>query len=209
MFDTPNENWALVGKLPHISYSDKYSKLSYLKGYGALGLKMQAVEIESNLISLKAGMRVNLPRYSWSVSSPTIYDSRRDDNFNFSGEDFSLFSSLTKSIELDDIFNKEKIQSAKYRHEMTQKRLKSTVESEVSHFESLKRRYAILQEKKSNIIKLIKSINNSRGNSRSNVLISKIEKLQSSREELDSVKKEIMRMDLEIWIWDESYWSKN
>ncbi len=209
MLDTPNKNWALVGNLPKVNYSRDYAKLSYSNGYGELGLKIQAVNIESGLIALKAGKRVNLPNYSWSITSPTIFDSNREDNFNFSSEEFSLFSGLSKSIEFDDIFNKEKIQNAEYRHQMTQKKLILRVESEVSRLEGLKQRYANSQERKTNLTKLITTINQSRGNSRSNVLISKLEKLQSLKEELKSVEKEIMRMDLEIWIWDEDYWSKN
>ncbi len=209
LLNTPNANWALVGDIPQSSYARRIDQLELDQGYGTLALKMQTVQIEFAQVALKSNKRVRLPNISWNVFAPTLYDSTAENNADFRIENFRLFTGVNKTIQLEDVFNQEAVQNAEYRYGVTRERMMLNIESEASKLESSKRKYKKLLVEKEFTRKNIESLKKSHSSKYGNSIILKIKEIEGLQQKLNSLDNQEELIDLEFWIWDEQYWSKN
>jgi hypothetical protein len=204
LFNTPGKNWNLVGKLPSLDYSKKLDRIDFYKGYGKLGLKLQTIEIELNILQVWQVKVRRWPSLSIGASPPPLYGTDSIQNFNFNAADFGLFTGVNKSFELDDIFDKESLRNAEYRAKVNRESLLNRMETEVSQLELNKFTYRELLKKKAaseRIMKLKKS--QIRQGSDRSILndLSALKKLELS---LLATNNQLKQLDLQFWIWDDT-----
>lgn len=204
LFNTPGKNWNLMGKVPRLDYSKKLDKIDFYKGYGKLGLKLQTIEIELNILQVWQVQVRRWPSFSVGASPPPLYGTDSLQNFNFNANDFNLFSGVTKSFELDDIFDKENLRDAEYRAKVNRESLLNRMETEVSQLELNKFTYReLLKEKAANekIVKLKKS--QIRQGSDHSVL-DDLRTLKGLELSLLATNNQLKQLDLQFWIWDDT-----
>ena len=72
LFSTPGQNWKPVSEtLPNLGYRKRFNKLSFKDGFGRLGLKQAAAQIEANRAN------VSRTKYCLLYTSPSPRDKRQ------------------------------------------------------------------------------------------------------------------------------------
>lgn len=207
LLNTPGHHWSLNGTLPDISYEDRIHSLSFANGFGTLGLKLQTLQIEGILISLVSAKAARLPSLSLGLSSPQLYNNNSDDNFEFNAEDYQLFSGLSKTFELTDVFDRDSLRNAQFRAKTSRQQLRLRLESEISRLESTKRTYRKLLQERTLAKKAIAAINTSSATPTPQQLEYEISRLQSARNTLENINRQLTQLDLQLWIFDDSHWN--
>lgn len=206
LLNTPGQHWKFVGKAPDISYANRINKLNFGKGYGSLGLKLQTLQIESILISKLDAEQARLPSLSLGLSTPQLYSSSSEDNFQFNSEDYELFTGLSKSIDITDVFGKERIQNANFRARISREQLRLSMESEISRLEATKKTYnRLLLQRKIAQEQLSKVQNSSSGSSVAQLNLD-LQRLNAANEALETLNRQLKQLDLQLWIWDDTHW---
>ncbi|WP_346188549.1 TolC family protein [Rubritalea halochordaticola] len=208
LFETPGQHWKLTGSPPKISYSKKLDSLDLRQGYGALGLKMQAIEIEYSIISLWNANLERLPKPNFNLSTPTLYSSESENNFSFNAEDFQLFTSLSKSIQIEDPLDKQRMRNAEFRSMVTRAQLRGRMESDASQIKVNKYRYRQLLNRRKQALADIQRIQNANISS-STSLLTAMKATTSLKDSIEAIDNQLLQLDLQFWIWDEKYWKKH
>ncbi len=204
LFNTPGENWNLVGKLPRLDYSKKLDKIDFYKGYGKLGLKQQTIEIELNILQVWQVKIRRWPSFSVGASPPPLYGTDSQENFNFNATDFSLFSGVNKSLELDDIFDKENLRNAEYRAKVNRESLLNRMETEVSQLELNKFTYRELLKKKAASEKIVKLKKSQIRQGSDHSVLDDLKTLKGLKRSLLATNNQLKQLDLQFWIWDDT-----
>ncbi|MGJ8677849.1 MAG: hypothetical protein ACSHX0_10055 [Akkermansiaceae bacterium] len=209
LLNTPKANWELVGEPPRVSYANKFQKLNFEDGFGVLGLKLQAVQIESALISLKAAKLRQLPRVSFNLSAPSIFNTENDEEIQFDPENFQIFSGLNKSVELVDVWDKENIQDAEFRYQISKEQLLIRMERETSQLAINKKTYRDLLIERDYIKTLVRDYDELKEVVHHAAVINDVKEYNNLKNQLDRLDQQILQFDLQFWIWDENYWANN
>lgn len=207
LLNTPGENWIPdVGTLPNISYENKLARLDPKRGYGLLAVKQAAGQIEASLANLWRIKMDKLPSFSTGIGIPTLYDSRLEGDDEFDLEETRLFGSLNKSYDFTNS-GKESAMKAEERARFVQDNLRLRLEREIYQLDRAKVNYKLLVREGD---ALQQSLNWMRRNpppgSNSEVLMKRLRDELSTRSRLERNELQRRQMDLEFWIWDESYW---
>ncbi|WP_143183788.1 hypothetical protein [Rubritalea squalenifaciens] len=206
MLNTPGKNWKLTGAIPKISYEKKIDKLSFKNGYGLIGLKLQAIQIEGILISKLDAQISRLPSISVGMTSPQLYSNNSEQNFQFNAADYELFTGLSKSIDLTDIFSTENIRNANFRAKTSRDQLLLSMESEISRLESTKALYKRLIQRRETIRKQVNTGLSADTVALPALVSQQIRTYQSAQKELESLEKQITQLDIQLWVWDDTKW---
>jgi len=207
IFNTPGKGpWQIVGKHPKIEYAGKMEQLNfYHNNYGKLGHVQQAIQLEADSLSL---LNVKLNRYpnlSLGASSPTLLSS--ESNTSFDIDSLRLFSNASKSITLDDPFDKSTLRETKARISRTRNQLKHNIVNESLRLEQLKSRYANILEKRKQTLEKINYLKQEEHLSSSvDTFVQQITTLASMKETLANQESQKIQIELEFWKWDETYW---
>lgn len=206
LLNTPGEHWKLVGSLPEISYENKIQHLSFKNGYGTLGLKLQTIQIEGIFASLWSAKVARLPSISLGLTPPRLYNTNSDNNFQFDAEDFRLFSGLSKSFELTDIFSKKALRNAEFRAKASRQQLKIRLESEISRLEHTKRIYQKLLQERKLAQEAVRLVQTSTAAANPTQIDHELSRLESANSTLDAIEQQLTQFDLQLWIFDDSRW---
>lgn len=201
-FNSPKGNWSLVGSPPKISYEKALHRLKFSEGFGALGTKLQTLQIETSIIQLWNAKYRRLPTFNIGVSTPSLFNSQNSNSFGFREEEFQLFTGLTKSIKPHDILDRELIKDAELRARLNREQLLRQMENEIVVLEINKRTYKqLLSEKRRTEYQLKHLLTSNRINS------SQASKFSELNKELQSANNRLLQLELQFWIWDENYWN--
>lgn len=203
-FNTPGKNWRLSGSAPKVSYESKLDHLTFDKGFGQLGTQLQLIQIESSVIQLWNAKFQRIPSFNIGLSTPPVYGPTQDD-FQFTGQDFGLFSGLNKSIKPYDILDKELMQNAELRAKKNREQLLVQMEKEISQLEINKTSYKHILSKKSILqqeLKYAQSIHPS-----IELADSELTAINKLKKEIRLLERQQQQLDVQFWIWDEQYWN--
>ena len=207
-FNTPGQNWRLTGGLENISYANKLNKLNFKNNYGILGIKLQAIQLEYAAVARK-GVRLNrLPDLNVSFNSSRIFNISDNDDAEFNLDNLQLFTGLTKNVNVTDVLDKDRVQNAEYRFQLNREQLRLRLESEASQLKINKKIYRGLLANKRELQKALNHITQSK-NYNSTQVLTEVERYQSTKNQIDTIDKRLLSIDLQLWIWDEKYWSKH
>lgn len=203
-FNTPNKNWRLVGSPPNISYKNKVDQLAFDKGFGHLGTQLQSVQIESSVIQTWNARFQRAPSLNIGVSAPPVYNETRDD-FQFSSEDFGLFTGLGKSIKPYDILDSELMENAELRAKKNRELLLALMEKEISQLEINKTTYKNLMRKETIVRHELKYVQSRRSNG--SLTENELTTLVGLQTKIKALKRAQLQIELQFWIWDDEYWN--
>ena len=207
-FNTPGQNWRLTGGLENISYANKLNKLNFKNNYGILGIKLQAIQLEYAAVARK-GVRLNrLPDLNVNFNSSRIFNISDNDDAEFNLDNLQLFTGLTKNVNVTDVLDKDRVQNAEYRFQLNREQLRLRLESEASQLKINKKIYRGLLANKRELQKALNHITQSK-NYNSTQVLTEVERYQSTKNQIDTIDKRLLSIDLQLWIWDEKYWSKH
>lgn len=209
LLNTPGANWNLVGSPPTVSYQSRVDQVKLKNGFGALGLKIQSVQIEYAVLGIRGARLERLPDVRWNISTPTLYDSERNENFDFDDDNFRLFTGLDKRLEFKDLFDKKNVQDAEFRFKINRERLALSFEQESSRLVMGQLAYRELLAKKKKIEHLIGEFKKGKGSRSPQAIIEDFSNLDIMRARYKDLDRQLLNMDLQFWIWDEDYWSEN
>ena len=204
-FNSPGENWRLVGPPPKISYETQLDRLDFTKGFGALGTKLQTIKIESSIIQLWQAKYRRWPMFNVGMSTPEIYNKESDTAFDYPTDDFKLFTGLSKSIKPYDIMEKDLLTNAELRAAKNRQLLLRQMESEISQLELNKLTYKQYLNKKKRIESELSRVSSTKPSGFS--MIDDAKSFVSLTKELESINAQLTQIDLQFWIWDEVYWN--
>lgn len=207
LLNTPGENWIPdAGTLPDISYEGKLARLDPKRGYGLLAVKQAAGQIEASLANLWRVKMDKLPSFSIGISIPTLYDSRLDED-GFNVQETRLFGSLNKSYDFTGS-RRESATRAEERARYVQENLRLRLEREIYQLDRAKENYKLLVRERDAMQKSLRWMRrNPPPGSSSEVLMKRLRDELSMRSRLGRNELQRKQMDLEFWIWDESYWT--
>lgn len=207
LLNTPGENWIPdAGTLPDISYEGKLARLDPKRGYGLLAVKQAAGQIEASLANLWRVKMDKLPSFSTGISIPTLYDSRFDED-GFDVQETRLFGSLNKSYDFTGR-RRESATRAEERARYVQENLRARLEREIYQLDRAKEDYKLLVRERDAMQKSLSWMRrNPPPGSSSEVLMKRLRDELSMRSRLRRNELQRKQMDLEFWIWDESYWT--
>ena len=203
-FNSPGKHWAITGSPPTISYKKKLNSLLFKSGYGTLGTKLQAIQIEGSILQSNNAKMQRLPSIDLAVSAPNLYNSAEDQNFSFNGDDYSMFSSLSKSIKPYDLLDKKILTDSQRRAKTTRDALMLQMESETSQLAINKRTYKRLLIEKSQMKATIRNLMDIRYEDST-----QISGYREVTQQLENLNYQLTQLDLQFWIWDEDYWKNN
>lgn len=209
LFSTPGENWRLTDTPPNISYADKVQDLSLETGYGKLGLMLQTLQIESNILTLWNAKVSRWPQLSIGLSNPPLVSSSSSSNQGFDPEQTKLFSGASHGIKINDPLSTERLKKAEVRAQYVRKQLLLTTESDASRLFLLKKRYKFLVNEERVLQAKLKTLNQNLHSTQSPSLVS--DYLVQQKEISDSLRNNRIQQtqfDLQLWVWDEAYWKK-
>ena len=205
LLNTPGRDWKLqFNSLPTVNYERRYKKLSFKDGFGRLGLRQAAAQIESNRANLWRVKLNRLPSLSLNASLPTLYNSRNDTSPSI--EDIRLFSGLTKSIAFDGSRAKS-LRSAEERAIATRTRISLQLEQEATKFRDLKENFEQLQKAEKRLLRRKQLLRRSTPPAIPELLLDHIKQLNQIEEDLSSNRATRVRLSLQFWIWDEDAWA--
>ncbi|MEO1857850.1 MAG: hypothetical protein ABGY95_10885 [Rubritalea sp.] len=209
MFNTPGENWRLTGNPPDISYAKSFKSLALKKGYGKLGLMLQTLQIEANILRLWNIKVSRWPQLSVGLSSPPLVTSNNSTTTGFNPEQTRLFTGASHGIKLNDPLGSERLRDAEVRAAYTRKQLLLRTESDVSRLYLIKKRYSHLLEIQSDLLDELE-----RNKQQAKTISAPSSVLESYKQRLELTnaikdnKLQQLQFDFQLWIWDEAYWQK-
>ena len=209
MFSTPGKNWRLTGSPPSISYSKKFNSLALKSGYGKLGLMLQTLQIEANILRLWNVKVSRWPQLSVGLSSPPLVTSNDSTTTGFNPEQTRLFTGASHGIKLNDPLGSERLRDAEVRAVYTRKQLLLSTETDVSRLYLIKKRYSHLLDIQSD---LLDDLESNKQQAKTISAPSSVLESYKQRQELETAikdnKLQQLQFDFQLWIWDEAYWKK-
>ncbi len=209
LLNTPGHNWKPSGKIPKVSYKNRYENLRFGEKFGKLGLKLQTIQIEASALSILNVKLRQLPNLSQGVSSPVLFSSDQNSQMGLSSDDFFLFASLSKTIDLTNITGKKDLRLAKVRAKYTTDQLRLSMESEIQRLSQLKQSYGRLQIARNKLTGRINYLKKKTDKGVLDTVLKEYEEFQELEEKKQNLDNQITRMDIQFWLWDDVYWNKN
>lgn len=207
LFDTPGGGpWEIIGNPPSIDYSNKLEQIKfYHQDYGKLGHVQQAIQLELNNLNLLNVKFSRLPSLSFGASTPTLFSS--DNNTDFDIDNIRLFTGISKSFSFDDPLDKKNLRDTTVRLRRTKMQLQHNIAHQSIRLNKLKSRYKEILEKKEQTTKEINSLQQEDLLPLSiETFTQKILRLATIEEKLATQESQKSQIELEIWRWDETYW---
>jgi hypothetical protein len=204
LLNTPGSNWKLTGSLPKISYAGRYRSLVIGENFGKLALNLQAIQIESAMLSLEQVKFQRWPTFNFGLSNPPLYSSNTTNSF--SSDNLQLFSGVYKSFDLTDIGGREDIQNAKTRLKFTREQLRLRAETEGSRLLQLIQSYDTLTTDNHYLTKKAESLSRP-GSQEPEVVLKDLERRSDLELNLIENRRQIQQLDLQFLIWDETFWN--
>lgn len=209
LLNTPGRYWQPSGKIPTVSYKNRYKNLRFGEEFGKLALKLQTLQLESSVLSVLNVKLRQLPNWSQGLSSPTLFSSNDDSTTGLNADDFFLFTSLSKTIDLTDIRGRKNLRLAKVRAKYTRDQLTLSMESEIRRLELLKQSYGHLHLEKNKITQRVNQLKKKTSKRALDTVLKEYEEFQNLEEKKQNLDSQITRLDIQLWLWDDVYWNKN
>lgn len=209
LLNTSGRHWQPHGEIPTVSYKKGYKTLKFGEKFGKLGLKLQTLQLESAALSVLNVKLGQLPNWSQGLSSPLIFSSDENNDTGLTADDFFLFTSLSKTIDLTDILGSKNLQSAKVRANYIRDQLKISMESEIQRLELIKQSYSHLQVEKNKLTQRIIYLKKKTHKGALDTVLKEYEEFQLLEERKQNLDDQITRLDIQFWLWDDVYWNKN
>ncbi len=204
LLNTPGSNWKLTGRIPKISYAGRYRRIVIGENFGKLALNLQAIQIESAILSVEQVKFQQWPFINFGLSTPPIYSSNT--TTNFSSDNLQLFSGASKSFNLTDIGGRQNIKTAETRLKFTREQLRLRAESEgsrllqlIENCESLTKESLYLEKE---IIRLARP-----GSDEPEIVIGDLDRRSDLEIRLIENRRQRQNLDLQFVIWDETFWN--
>ena len=143
-----------------------------------------------------------------NFNSSRIFNISDNDDAEFNLDNLQLFTGLTKNVNVTDVLDKDRVQNAEYRFQLNREQLRLRLESEASQLKINKKIYRGLLANKRELQKALNHITQSK-NYNSTQVLTEVESYQSAKNQIDTIDKRLLSIDLQLWIWDEKYWSKH
>lgn len=204
LLNTPGANWKLVGKLPKISYAGRYRNMAVGDDFGKLALNLQAIQIEGAILRVQQVKFQQWPYINFGLSAPPLYSSNTANSF--SSDDLQLFSGAAKSFDLTDIGGRRDISNAETRLRFTREQLRLRAESEASRILQLVQNYENLLKENRYLRREIERLSDP-GSTEAEIVIADLERLSEFEILLIENKRQIQQLDLQLLIWDDTYWN--
>ena len=203
LFNTPGDNWELVGKLPDISYRKKYRNIEIGDDFGKRAMYLYAIRTESAILAKKRVKFRQWPILNFGLSQPPLYSSSRTTTYEL--ENFNLFSGASKSLDLTDPLGLDEIRNAEFRFAYTRKTMLQNMEREALRLSQMKDAYQslLLKERR---LKQLSDILEKDVASDVEVVLAQLEAIKENRKQLTDVRRQLVRQDLQYLIWDETFW---
>ena len=203
LLNTPGGNWDLVGAPPSLSYRTRYRTIKIGRDFGMLALNLYVIQIESAILETERVKFQRWPSLSFGLSNPPLYSSNQSNRF--SGENFVLFAGAYKSLEINDLGNRESIRDAEYRLRVTREQLQMSMEREATRLLQIRDAYDQLLKEERHLEVAIKQLDHP-ATSETKAVLADLELLSQLEMQLLQVKRQIKQLDLQYLIWDELFW---
>lgn len=203
LFNTPGGNWECIGRLPEVSFRNRYDKVEIGDDFGRLAMYLYAIRTEVAVLSKRRVKFRQWPTITFGLSQPPLYTSNRSVSYEL--EDFRLFSGASKSIDLTDPISLEVIQNAERRFAYTRQSLKQRMEREALRLIEMRNGYHQLLLKEQRLVQAQHMLG-SQDPEQSEVVLVQLEAIRDIQEQLNTVREQILRIDLQYLVWDETYW---
>lgn len=195
----------LTHTLPQLDYSDRLDEFEPGKNYGRLAVRMASYELEASILRLKGIKVAQWPRFSNSLSTPQLFNSRNSDSNQFDVDQISLFSGLNKTF---DVSGQEarSIKTAEDNIKFVRARLRLRIDREAREWRKLKKTYHNLKLEKRLLDGRLQRLRSAKVSSQLvSTAAAEIKRLNRQLVTLDRSKN---RLDQQIWMWDDSAWKE-
>jgi len=203
LLNTPGFNWDLVGDLPRLSYRERFDEMKVGNNFGKLALNLYAIRIESAILRTEQIKFRQWPAINFGLSNPPLYSSNVGSDIT--GEDFVMFSGVSKSLDLTDLGGRENIRDADYRLKLTREQVRQTMEREASRLHQMRNTYAQLLKEERHSQASLKRLSNP-VSSEVQAVIKDLELRSEIETQLILLGRQIKQLDLQYLIWDELFW---
>ena len=203
LLNTPGGNWELSGPPPDISYRKRFRSLKIGPDFGKLALNLYAVRIESAILAKERVKFRQWPSLTFGMSNPPLYST--SGGSTFSGEDFILFSGVSKTVDMEDIGGRESIRDAEFRLKATRGQLRQTMEREAARMVQIGMAYERLLQRERAARAALGRLGR-QATAEPEAVLADLELRSQLRMELIQTRREIEQLDLQYLIWDERFW---
>lgn len=204
LLNTPGEDWNLTGRLPEVSYRSRYRNLRIGGDFGKMALNLYAVRIESSIMQTQRVKYQQWPSIAFGVSNPPLYTSAGGSD-GLSGEDMTLFSGASKTLDVTDIGGRQAIQDAETRLKFTHEQLLLSVERESVRLYQMRGSYDRLLAEERRLVSSIARLDRS-ASAEAEVVLADLESRSQFELQLIQTRRQIEQLDLQYLIWDERFW---
>ena len=203
LLNTPGENWDLIGKIPMISYQDRYNSIKIGEDFGKLALNLYAIQIEGAMLRVERIKFQQWPTINFGFNSPPLYSNTGD--YGFNSDDLALFSGSNKSVDLTDIGGREGIRDAEKRLTFTREQLRQRMEFDILRILQLASSYQFLIKEESRLQREIGRMTES-ASSEPTIILKDLSLKSQLELQLSEIRQQIQQLDLQFLIWDEKFW---
>ncbi len=207
IFNTPGEGpWKIVGPVPSIDYSQQFETLKLNHNdYGKLGFMQHILEIELNALTLARAKVQRAPALNFNLDTPPLFNN--NSNQSFDSDTINLFTGASKTLDLRDPLDLEKLRDTKERVTRSRQALKIQISNELIRFDQLKENYSENLQNIARIEKTLSQMTHEQLEGFSNKqFIEFSQSFHDLNKELTESRHRKKALELEFWKWDESYW---
>lgn len=204
LLNTPGGNWDLTGRLPLVSYENRFKQMKIGEDFGKLALNLYAIQIEGAILRLQRVKFQQWPSVNFGFSNPPLYTNTGESGF--SSDDLRLFSGASKSIDLADVGGREGIQDAEIRLKFTREQLRQRMEFDVLRILQIASSYEFLLKERSRLQREIERTGKP-GSTEAAVVIKDLATRSQLNLQLAEIRQQIQQLDLQFLIWDERFWN--
>lgn len=203
LLNTPGANWRLTGSPPRISYRDRIDQLRIGENFGKLAMNLQAIQIEGAILRRQRVKFQQWPMISFGLSAPPLWSNQ--DQTSLSSDNLYFFSGAARSINLADPIGRQDLRDAEERIQFTRAQLRLRIETESHQLLQARKTYHELLAEERQLKKSLQRIESSRSIEAVFLLADLAERAQVVSR-LGEVQGRILQLDLQLLIWDETFW---
>lgn len=204
LLDTPGKNWQLTGNPPPIDYKQRIGDLRIGENFGKLALNLQSIQIEGAILQRQRVKFQQWPTVTFGLSAPPLYSSEERVP-DFSGDNLYFFSGASRSFNFSDPVGRQTLRDATQRLEFTRSQLRLRIESEANRLLEARSSYLELQASERKLRQTLKRIESSTS-TEAILLLADLEERAQVMEALTDATRRIRQLDLQLLLWDETYW---
>ena len=204
LLNTPGKNWHLTGEPPPIDYSQRIGNLRIGENFGKLALNLQAIQIEGAILQRQRVKFQQWPAVTFGLSAPPLYSSEERAP-DFSGDNLYFFSGASRSFNFSDPVGRQSLRNATQRLEFTRSQLRLRIESEANRLLEARNSYLELLAAERKLRQMLKRIESSTS-TEAILLLADLEERAQVMEALSDTTRRIRQLDLQLLLWDETYW---